>query len=208
MEYSFSYMTDETTKEFGMNKAYITLASAFALSYSKHSTDNKAQFQAVWDTIKVIPKESRVEEVKLMKKASESTIKLDSARREYKKVLTMAEQFAMLPDRHINLTRVTFDNLKRVLSLVNRVEKHYEGDMTKLVELTTVYKVDRSPHNYNNDYEKVCKKLNDALPAIVVQKAVTTEDALLYADTLGVAVKTALFERLLADLGYSIAEVA
>ncbi len=191
-----------------MNKLYITLAQTYAMSYSKHSTDNKAQFQGVWDTLKAIPKEERVAEVKLMKKASESTINLDSARREYKKLLTMGENYAMLPDRHINLFKVTFENLKRALGLVNRVVKHYDGDMTKLVALSEVYKGDMSAHRYNNEYEKACKKLNEALPAKIELKAVTTEDALLYADTLGVAVKTALLERLLADLGYALKEVA
>ena len=191
-----------------MNTKYITLAQAYALNYSAQSTDNKTQFTNIWDVIKTIPKESRVAEVKLMKKASEDTIKLNSARREYKKLLTAVENYALLPDRHVNLMKVTFENLNRVLSLVGRVKKHYDGDMTKLGELTTVYKSDMSAYRYNNDYEKMCRKLADALPAKVELKMVSTEDALLYADTLDVTVKTALLERLLSDLGYSIAEVA
>ena len=183
------------------------MASAYAIQYAYQSNDNKAEFLKVWDMVKAIPKESRVAEVKLMKKASE-TIKLNSARREYGKLLTMCTNYALLPDRHINLSSISYENLTRVLGLVNRVVKHYKGDMTKLEKLSTIYEVGMSGYRYNNNVENRCKELAEALPAIIKLKPVTTEDALLYLDTVDITVKTAMLDRLLADLGYDLAEVA
>lgn len=191
-----------------MDKRYITLAQKFAINYSVHSTDNKAQFTDAWNIVKLFPKESRVAEVKLMKKASEATIKLNSARREYKQLLTMVENYATLPERHYNLTKGTFENLSRVMKLVVRLNKHYEGDMSKLAPLGEVYTSDMSAHRYNNEYEKAVKKLLEAYPAIVTAKDMTVEQALVQADTMTIEVKTALLERLLTDLGYSMNEVA
>ena len=184
------------------------MASAYSLAYGLQSADNKSQFMGIWDVVKAIPKASRVAEIKLMKKASEETIKLNSARREYKSLLTAVENYAQLPDRHINLTMVSYENLRRAIGLVSRVVKHYDGDMTKLTKLSEVYKSGRSAHNYNNEYEDACKKLAEQLPAVVDAKVYTPEEVLLYADKLDVTAKTALFERLLHDLGYSMSEVA
>lgn len=191
-----------------MNTTYITLAQAFALHYGQHDTDNKQQFTNIWDVVKGFDKKVRVDQVKEMKKASEATIKLNSARREYKALLTMAENFALLPDRHINLFKCTYENLGRALKLVVRINKHYEGDMTKIASLEDVYDSSMSAHRYNNEYEKAVKALTEKYPAIVKEDAITTEQALLYADKLGVTAKTALMERLMHDLGYSMQDVA
>lgn len=187
-----------------MNTTYITLAQEFSLHYQTQDTDNKQQFTSIWDVVKGFDKKDRVAQVKEMKKAAEATIKLNSARREYKALLTMAENFALLPDRHINLFKCTYENLSRAIKLVVRINKHYEGDMTKIASLENVYDSSMSGYRYNNEYEKAIKALVAKYPAIVKEESTTTEAALLYADKLGVAAKTALMERLMHDLGYSL----
>lgn len=182
-----------------MNTKYIELASAYAIQYNYQSNDNKAEFTKVWDMVKTIPKPERVAELKLMKKASE-TIKLNSARREYGKLLTMCTNYAMLPDRYVSMSNVSFENLTRVLGLVNRVNKHYEGDMTKLEGISKVYEYGMSGYRYNNGLEAKCKALAEALPAIIDTKAITEEQALLYLDKVSITTKRAMLARLMADL--------
>lgn len=190
------------------NVKYLRTAQLFEENYKAHSDDNKGQFKTVWDMVKTIDKDARVKEVKAMKKASE-TIELNSARREYKGVLNMTEQYALLPDRYVNLTAITYENLTRVLKLVARVVKYYEGDIEgKLEGVSTIYIDGMSPHRYNNLLEDKCKALATALPAITKEVELTDEAVLLYADKMSVANKTAMLERLLHDLGYSMQDVA
>ena len=185
----------------------MTLATAYSIQYNLNSNDNKQQFLSVWEVVKSIHKDSRVEEVKLMKQVAKEAIKLDSARREYNKLLSNIEAYALLPDRYINLSAISYENLVRVLKLVVRVTKYYDGDMTKIDTLSPVWESGMSSYRYNNALEEVCKKLNEALPAIVVTK-VTVESALLYLDGLDLTVKRAMLERLLADFHMTEEEVA
>jgi len=182
-----------------MNTKYVGMATAYAIQYNLTSNDNKAEFLKVWDMVKLIEKDKRVAEVKLMKKASE-TIKLNSARREYGKLLTMCTHYAMLPDRYVNLHFITYENLSRVLGLVNRVKNHYKADMDKLIKLATVYEANMSSYRYNNNLDIRCKMLAEKLPALVKATKVTEEQALTYLDTVDISVKRAMLARLMADL--------
>lgn len=189
------------------NTTYLKLAQNFGHLYDAHSEDNKGQFKAVWAVVTTIPKANRIAEVKKMMKASE-TIALNSARREYKATVNMCKAYATLPDRTVNLTAVTFENLTRVLKLVTRVVKHYDGDLTKIESIGSIYLPGMSPYRYNNLVEAKCKALNEALPAPTQGSVMTIEQALVQADTMTVEVKTAMLERLMNDLGYSMADVA
>jgi len=186
------------------NTEYVTIAQAFEANYKVHSESNKEQFLAVWEVAKRFEKKERVAQLGLMKKASEK-IELNSARREYKALLTMAEEYASLPPMMVNLVAITFDNLSRVLRLVKRMNKHYEGDMNKLQPIA-IYEAGMSDFRYNNLLTEKCQRVSEKYPTITKAHVVTVEEALVYADTLNVTAKRALLERLMADLGIEVEE--
>lgn len=186
---------------------YVGLVTQYAIRYNLNSSDNKVEFFAMWDVVKVIPKEQRVEEVKLMKTAATAHIKLNSARREYNKLLTSVQAYALLPDRYINLTAISFENLSKTLRLVSRIAKHYDGDMTKLSIISAIWEHGMSAYRYNNVLEDKLLRVSEQCPALTTHK-VTTEQALVYLDGVDIVVKQAMLERLLHDFGYSVSEVA
>ena len=178
---------------------------SYANGYNMHQDENMEQFKQVRDYLK--DSKTREATIKELKEEGK-TIKLDSARREFIALVSMTEAFYALPDRTVNLTAINYDNLKRVVRLSKYVIRNYDGDMTKVNGLGKVYETGMSSYRYNNLLEEQCKILTDAIRVETTPTVLTTEKALVMADTMTVEVKTALLERLLHDLGYSMEDVA
>lgn len=157
---------------------------------------NKEEFTQVKELLK--NKKKRAEVAKELKKVSEDAIKLDSMRREFKKLVNNVVAYYNIPPHSVNYTEVNYDNLKRVIKLSKYVEKHYDSDYRKLSPLTTVWEKGMSSYRYNNGLEQAAKELVDSLR---VTKKETPDQAYKYLDRCSHEAKVALLDKLKEELG-------
>ncbi len=183
----------------------VQFVNSYAIGYNQRSADNKAQFTQVLDLLKTkATREATTKELLVLAKG----IKLDSARRELQALVRSVVAYLDMGTQVVNFNNITYDNLKRVVRVSKYLTKHYEGDMAKLEPLK-VWNSGMSQWRYNNDLEVAVRALSDSIKVEPKQEMVTVESALVYLDTVkSTEVKTAMLERLMSELGYSMKEVA
>jgi len=132
--------------------------------YASHSEANKAHFDLFYGLVKG----KRTRETAVAKMLEESKkITLDASKRQFVAMTKMAVTFTEC-NSVVNYSKVTWDNLQKVIKLQVKVKKNFkEDDVTAMQkDLGGIWEKGMSDFRYNNSLEVAIKTLNEKYTVI------------------------------------------